>query len=78
LSHPRFRAGYDFFLLRCEAGEQPMHLGALWTDMHAVETREQAAALLDEYMLTHSDTIEKAPAKKRRRRVAKPAAAEPQ
>jgi poly(A) polymerase len=78
LSHPRFRAGYDFFLLRCEAGEQPMHLGALWTDMHAVETREQAAALLDEYMLTHSDTIEKAPAKQRRRRVAKPAAAEPQ
>jgi poly(A) polymerase len=74
LSHPRFRAGYDFFLLRCEAGEQPMHLGALWTDMHAVETREQASTLLDEYLSVHADTVEKAPAKKRRRRVAKPAA----
>jgi poly(A) polymerase len=76
LSHPRFRAGYDFFLLRCEAGEQPAHLGALWTDMHAVETREQATALFDDYVAEYSGVIEKAPAKKRRRRVAKPATAE--
>ncbi len=72
LSHPRFRAGYDFFLLRCEAGEQPLHLGALWTDMHAVETREQAAALLDDYVEQFAGMIEKTQAKKRRRRVAKP------
>jgi poly(A) polymerase len=73
LSHPRFRAGYDFFLLRCEAGEQPAHLGALWTEMHAVETREQATALFDDYVAQYSGVIEKAPAKQRRRRVAKPA-----
>jgi poly(A) polymerase len=72
LSHPRFRAGYDFFLLRCEAGEQPAHLGALWTEMHAVETREQATALFDDYVAQFAGVIEKAPAKKRRRRVAKP------
>jgi poly(A) polymerase len=70
LSHPRFRAGYDFFLLRCEAGEQPAHLGALWTEMHAVETREQATLLFDDYVAQYSGVIEKAPAKKRRRRVA--------
>lgn len=75
LGHPRFRAAYDFFLLRCEAGEQPLALGALWTDMHAVETREQATALLDTYLLQYAGTVEKTPAKKRRRRVAKPAAA---
>jgi poly(A) polymerase len=78
LSHPRFRAGYDFFLLRCEAGEQPAHLGALWTEMHAVETREQATALFDDYVAQYSGVIEKAPAKKRRRRVAKPTVAEQQ
>jgi poly(A) polymerase len=78
LSHPRFRAGYDFFLLRCEAGEQPAHLGALWTEMHAVETREQATTLFDDYVAQYSGVIEKAPAKKRRRRVAKPTVAEQQ
>ncbi len=31
IEHIRFRAGYDFLLLRCEAGEAPMELGAWWT-----------------------------------------------
>jgi poly(A) polymerase len=75
LAHPRFRAGYDFFLLRCEAGEQPAHLGELWTQMHIADTREDASQLLDEYALEHADVLEKPPAKKRRKRVAKPAAA---
>ena len=75
LGHPRFRAGYDFFLLRCEAGEQPLHLGALWTQMHAADTREQATELLDAYITEHAGSIEKPVAKKRRRRVAKPASA---
>ncbi len=76
LAHPRFRAGYDFFLLRCEAGEQPLHLGALWTQMHAADTREQATTLLDDYISEHPASIEKLPAKKRRKRVAKPKAVE--
>lgn len=31
LEHPRFRAAYDFLLLRCESGEVPMELGEWWT-----------------------------------------------
>jgi poly(A) polymerase len=33
LSHPRFRAAYDFLLLRAEAGEVPAELGAWWTQL---------------------------------------------
>ena len=32
LSHPRFRAAYDFLLLRAEAGEVPKELGDWWTE----------------------------------------------
>ena len=31
LTHPRYRAGYDFLLLRCESGELPKELGEWWT-----------------------------------------------
>jgi poly(A) polymerase len=31
LTHPRYRAGYDFLLLRCESGELPLELGEWWT-----------------------------------------------
>ena len=31
LEHPRFRAGYDFLLLRCESGEVDAELGEWWT-----------------------------------------------
>lgn len=50
LTQPRFRAAYDFFLLRCDAGEQPVALGALWTHMHLAESREEANELLDIYL----------------------------
>ena len=32
LGHPRFRAAYDFLLLRCAAGEVPEELGEWWTE----------------------------------------------
>jgi poly(A) polymerase len=32
LGHPRFRAAYDFLLLRAEAGEVPDELGEWWTE----------------------------------------------
>jgi len=43
LSHPRFRAAYDFLLLRGEAGEVPVELGQWWTDFQEKhpEQREQ-------------------------------------
>jgi poly(A) polymerase len=43
LDHLRFRAGYDFMLLRVEAGELPPELGQWWTDFidGDGDTREQ-------------------------------------
>jgi poly(A) polymerase len=75
LMHPRFRAGYDFFLLRCDAGEQPEALGVLWTTMHLAQTREEVAELLEEYLATASPAEQALAAekpKKRRRKPSKP------
>jgi poly(A) polymerase len=33
LEHPRFRAAYDFLLLRAEAGEASRELADWWTDL---------------------------------------------
>jgi poly(A) polymerase len=33
MSHKRFRAAYDFLLLREQAGEDCQQLGATWTQM---------------------------------------------
>ena len=32
LESPRFRAGYDFLVLRCASGELPQELADWWTD----------------------------------------------
>jgi poly(A) polymerase len=32
IEHLRFRAGYDFLLLRCDSGEVDKDLGTWWTD----------------------------------------------
>jgi poly(A) polymerase len=42
LAHPRFRAAYDFLLLRCESGEVPAEVGAWWTA--AQESQGEQAA----------------------------------
>ncbi|WP_085316926.1 polynucleotide adenylyltransferase PcnB [Derxia lacustris] len=50
LEQPRFRAGYDFYLLRAEAGELPMALADWWTAFADADSAgredliEQAAA----------------------------------
>src|SRR5699024_9738013 len=33
MAHPRFRAAYDFLLLRAETGEVEAELGQWWTDI---------------------------------------------
>jgi poly(A) polymerase len=58
LEHPRFRAAYDFLLLRCESGEVDQAIGDWWTRFqHADESVRQQ-------MLTQDE----APRKRRRRR----------
>ena len=66
LEHPRFRAGYDFLLLRCASGEVDADLG-LWWDEFQTASEAQRAEMLQP---------EKSVEKKRRRRKprSKPAA----
>jgi poly(A) polymerase len=45
LTHPRYRAGYDFLLLRCESGELPMELGEWWTAFANADGEARAAML---------------------------------
>lgn len=45
LTHPRYRAGYDFLLLRCESGELPMELGEWWTAFANAEGEARTAML---------------------------------
>jgi poly(A) polymerase len=46
LSHERFRAGYDFLLLRCESGEVEAELGDWWTKFQDASDDERARMLL--------------------------------
>ncbi len=41
LTHPRFRAGYDFLLLRAETGGVDPELAAWWTRYHQADENEQ-------------------------------------
>ena len=63
LENPRFRAGYDFLLLRCQSGELPMEIAEWWDRFAQADTATREAMLLPNTE----------PAKKRRRR-RKPAA----
>lgn len=45
LANPRYRAGYDFLLLRCESGEIPAELGEWWTKFAEAEGEERNAML---------------------------------
>lgn len=62
LTHPRYRAGYDFLLLRCESGEVPVELGDWWTEFADASSERRTEMLLP-------DTAPK----KRRRKRKKPA-----
>ncbi|MGW8310967.1 MAG: polynucleotide adenylyltransferase PcnB [Thiogranum sp.] len=41
LEHPRFRAAYDFLLLRAEVGEAPAELARWWTDFQTLNAAER-------------------------------------
>ncbi|HEU4707817.1 MAG TPA: polynucleotide adenylyltransferase PcnB, partial [Methylophilaceae bacterium] len=63
LEHPRYRAAYDFLLLRCESGELPEEISQWWTRFAEADPAARTAMLLP-------DTGPK----KKRRRKKKPAA----
>jgi len=56
LEHPRFRAAYDFLLLRSETGEAPTELADWWTHFQTLNAGER------------DKMVESAPARKKRRR----------
>ena len=63
LEQPRFRAGYDFLLLRAEAGEIDSEVAEWWTNFQQAEGENRAEMLIPEA----------AGDKKKRRRRKKPA-----
>jgi poly(A) polymerase len=46
IEQPRFRAAYDFLLLRCESGELPQELADWWTEFQRVDHAGREAMLL--------------------------------
>ena len=67
LNHPRFRAGYDFLLLRCQSGELDAELGEWWEKFQSAEEEERQGMLLLE-------TAEPGIKKRRRRKRKSPSA----
>ena len=47
LSHPRFRAGYDFMLLRADIGEVKQDVAQWWTTIQTVDFDQQKKMLAD-------------------------------
>jgi len=63
LEHPRFRAGYDFLMLRIAAGEENAELGEWWTEFQTKTPEDQAVMMA---------SINQQAGKRRRRRRKKP------
>jgi poly(A) polymerase len=66
LDHPRFRAAYDFLLLRAAAGEADPELAQWWTDIQALPPEEKIARV--ESTPQGEARPGAGPAKRRRRR----------
>ena len=67
LGHPRYRAAYDFLLLRCESGELPTELGTWWTDFADADGAKRESMLMPNTLMAGSE-----PRKRRRRSRRKP------
>ncbi|HKQ82828.1 MAG TPA: polynucleotide adenylyltransferase PcnB [Steroidobacteraceae bacterium] len=71
LDHPRFRAAYDFLLLRAAAGEVEQALADWWTTIQTV-TAEERVALVEQTVRDAPDAQQ--PPRRRRRRRRRPPA----
>ena len=65
IEHLRFRAGYDFLLLRCDAGELPAELGDWWTRFSEGDGPERDQLVAE---LSRSPEGRAEPRKRRRRK----------
>ncbi len=75
LEHPRFRAGYDFLLLREDAGEDTGGLGDWWTDYQEVNDSQRRVMIRN---LSQQEEASGAPRKRKRNpRKRRPAAGAP-
>lgn len=78
LDHPRFRAAYDFMLLRAEAGEVDPQIAAWWTEIQTLSPEEKIVRVERKPVERKPGAAEPAPARagtvgKRRRRRRRPA-----
>ncbi len=62
LEHPRFRAGFDFLLLRCESGELDAEIGNWWATFYAGDIAER------ERLINSTRDVQPSGQKKRPRR----------
>ncbi|HLT25372.1 MAG TPA: polynucleotide adenylyltransferase PcnB [Zeimonas sp.] len=73
VAHPRFRAGWDFLMLRCESGEVPAELGEWWHDFAQADAPGRQAML---EQTPSGGTTKKRKRRSRRRATSKAAGAE--
>lgn len=71
LNHPRFRAAYDFMLLRARAGEVPQHMADWWTAFQAASESERQE-MVQAASAVQPQTNDPAKRKKRPRKRKKP------
>jgi poly(A) polymerase len=74
LDHPRFRAAYDFMLLRAAAGEVDQELAQWWTDIQTMSGDERTALIENNDGGSASAPAGHARRRRRRRRPRPPAA----
>jgi poly(A) polymerase len=73
LNHPRFRAAYDFLVLRAEAGEADPELAKWWTDIQSASPEDKIARV--ESAAPDQRAASDGPRRRRRRRRRRPPAA---
>lgn len=49
LAHPRFRAGYDFLVLRCDSGEVDAEVAEWWENFQHADEETRKQMLLPEH-----------------------------
>jgi len=74
LDHPRFRAAYDFLLLRTAAGEIDEELAQWWTEVQSLDPQERIARVEGMAGEVRAATPQDKPRRRRRRRRTPPTA----